>query len=251
VIPILTQNKDAVSLDSDTPDQDDVPEARAIHEPLTEASFPEPSEESTAEADAAHSSDIPANSSDAVTRAVEDLARQVERLNDRAVNREAVIDALHSEVESLRRGERKALLRPILTANSRLRDGLLTQSESLPDGIDATQAAQLLVSFADEVEMLLSDNGVAVETPAIGSPFDPRRQRVMATIPTADEAAQGTIAHVGRSGYVELESDTLLARAGVSVYRFAAPSPPADSPGASEITDEFPKAPTFETTGEQ
>jgi molecular chaperone GrpE len=244
-----------VSLDSDTPGQDDAPAAWAIDPPATEPVLADSDAETPAgpnfepaETAASEDAEVPA---DAVAHAIEDLARQVERLNDRAANREAVIDALHTEVEALRRGERKALLRPILTAGSRLRDGLLTQSESLPADIDAARTAQLLASFADEVEMLLSDNGVAVETPVVGAAFDPRRQRVMETIPTSDESAHGTIAHVGRSGYVELESDTLFARAGVSVYGFVPAAQSAESHESPEIADGLPETPTCDMTGEQ
>ncbi|GAB3170811.1 hypothetical protein GCM10027059_37880 [Myceligenerans halotolerans] len=146
------------------------------------------------------------------------LTAQIERLNERAAHREAVIDHLHAEVERLRTGERRGVLRPALTAVARLRDDLLRQAETLPADFDSVQAGRLLRSFAQTVEILLDDNGIVVEAPGVGDTFDPRRHRARRTVVAPDVGSVGRVAEVRRPVYRDLETDGLLSPAEVLVY---------------------------------
>jgi molecular chaperone GrpE len=150
--------------------------------------------------------------------AVRDLAGAAERYHDRAAQREGVIDYLRAELETLRRGERRGMLRPLLTEMCRLRNDLLRQAATLPPDYDAEQAAKLLISFAETVDLALENNGVASYTPGEGEPFDPRRHRRLRGADNADPAQSGRIAHVLRDGYLDVEANSPIVPAEVTVF---------------------------------
>lgn len=150
--------------------------------------------------------------------AVRDLAGAAERYHDRAAQREGVIDYLRSELETLRRGERRGLLRPLLTEMCRLRNDLLRQAATLPPDYDAEQAAELLLSFAETVNLALENNGVASYTPGEDTPFDPRRHRRLRGAESVDPAQYGRIARVLRDGYLDIEANSPIVPAEVTVF---------------------------------
>ena len=63
-----------------------------------------------------------------VASATQEIAAAADRYHARAEQREGVIDYLRSELDLLRRGERRGLLRPVLAEICRLRDDLLRQA---------------------------------------------------------------------------------------------------------------------------
>jgi molecular chaperone GrpE len=154
-----------------------------------------------------------------ITEAVDKLVASSERYHTRAEQREAVIDHLHSEVERLRRGERRGLLRPLLVETCRLRNDLLRQADDLPDDFDADRARLLLRSYAESVELVLEDNGVVTFAPETGDQFEPRLHRRVGGEPTSDPGLAGRVARVRRSGY--LDSDTNVPIAPAEVILFA------------------------------
>jgi molecular chaperone GrpE (heat shock protein) len=156
-----------------------------------------------------------------LSAAVRELAAGAERYHDRAAQREGVIDYLRSELETLRRGERRGMLRPLLTELCRLRNDLLRQAATLPPDYDAEQAAKLLVSFAETVELALENNGVASYAPDEGDLFDPRRHRRLRGSESADPAKSGRIAQVLRDGYLDLEANSPIVPAEVTVFMAA------------------------------
>jgi molecular chaperone GrpE len=153
-----------------------------------------------------------------LSAAVRELAGAAERYHDRAAQREGVIDYLRSELETLRRGERRGMLRPLLTEMCRLRNDLLRQAATLPPVYDAEQAAKLLASFAETVDLTLENNGVASYRPDEGDPFDPRRHRRLRGAESADPAQAGRIAQVLRDGYLDTESSSPVVPAEVTVF---------------------------------
>lgn len=150
--------------------------------------------------------------------ALRDLAGAAERYHARAEQREGVIDHLRSEVEVLRRGERRGLLRPLLTDVCRLRNDLLRQAADLPADYDAAKAAELLVSYAESIQLALESNGVVTYAPDGGEPFDPRMHRRVAGEASADPALAGRIAAVRCDGYLDIEANSPIAPAEVSVF---------------------------------
>lgn len=153
-----------------------------------------------------------------LSAAVRGLAGTAERYHDRAAQREGVIDYLRSELETLRRGERRGMLRPLLTDMCRLRNDLLRQAVTLPPDYDAEQAARLLISFAETVDLALENNGVASYTPGEGDPFDPRRHRRLRGAESADPDQSGRIAEVLRDGYLDIEANSPIVPAEVAVF---------------------------------
>ena len=127
-----------------------------------------------------------------IAAAVRQLASSAERYHDRAQQREGVIDYLRSELELLRRGERRGLLRPLLTQMCRLHADLVRQAESLPPDFDAAKAVRLLQSYAETLGEALEDNGVVTYQPDEGDPFNPRRHRQVKRQPSTDPARPGT-----------------------------------------------------------
>ena len=162
---------------------------------------------------------------------VERLAVSAERYHARAEQREGVIDHLHDEVDRLRRGERRGLLRPLLVEMCRLRNDLLRQAEDLPGDFDAGRARLLLRSYAESVELALEDGGVATFAPETGDRFEPRMHRRVGGESTDDPEAVGRVAQVRRSGYLDVDTNIPIAPAEVMLYVPAAPGTPQDAPG--------------------
>ena len=153
-----------------------------------------------------------------ISVAIRDLADSSHRYPARAEQREAVIDHLRDEVDRLRRGERRGLLRPLLADMCRLRDDLLKQAATLPVDFDASNAADLLRSYAETIELTLQTNGVVAYAPDAGEAFDPRMHRRVGGETTSDPAQAGHVAAVRGDGYLDLEANSPIALAEVSVF---------------------------------
>jgi molecular chaperone GrpE (heat shock protein) len=156
-----------------------------------------------------------------IAAAIHRLADSAENYHDRAQQREGVIDYLRSELELLRRGERRGLLRPLLTQMCRLHADLVRQVATLPPDFDAAKAVRLLQSYAETLGEALEDNGVVAYQPDEGDPFNPRRHRQVKRQPSTDPALAGRVAAVRQSGYLDIEADSPLAPAEVTVFMAA------------------------------
>lgn len=163
-----------------------------------------------------------------ISAAVRQLADSSERYHVRAEQREAVIDHQRDEVDRLRRGERRGLLRPLLVETCRLRNDLLRQAGELPADFNAERAALLLRSYAESIEITLENSGVRTFAPELGDLFDPRMHRRVGGQQPEDPALAGRIASVSRDGYRDVDSNSPLALAEVVVFgNLAATAAPA------------------------
>jgi hypothetical protein len=153
-----------------------------------------------------------------IAAAVRDVAALSQRYHDRAQQREGVIDLLRSEVEVLRRGERRGVLRPVLADLCRLRGDLLSQAAALPEDFDAAKAADLLRSYAETIELTLDSNGVVTYAPDRGERFDPRLHRRVGGEPAINPALAGHVAAIRRDGYLDIEANSPIAPAEVTVF---------------------------------
>jgi molecular chaperone GrpE (heat shock protein) len=156
-----------------------------------------------------------------IAAAIHRLADSAENYHDRAQQREGVIDYLRSELELLRRGERRGLLRPLLTQMCRLHADLVRQAATLPPDFDTAKAVRLLQSYAETLGEALEDNGVVTYQPEQGDHFNPRRHRQVKREPSTDPALAGRVAAVRQSGYLDIEADNPLAPAEVAVFMAA------------------------------
>ncbi|MEU1684791.1 nucleotide exchange factor GrpE [Micromonospora sp. NPDC005707] len=159
------------------------------------------------------------------------LRAEIARGQDRARAREQVIDRLHEENQRLRAGERLLLLRPLLTDLQRLRHDLLRTAAGLPPTFDAVAAADMLRTYAANLELTLERGGITVVAPAVGATFDPSTQRATATVPADDPGQDGRVADVVLDGYHDVEAGRTVVPAAVRVHRWTAdPKPGAVEP---------------------
>lgn len=200
---------------------------------------PEVSDEALMASDSTDAGDQPQPQPPPVALALTELADRLAAVeaaltaeHDRATARERVIDRLHEENQRLRSDEQRLLLLPVLTDLRRLHADLRRQAGSLPAQMSIEQVSDLLGSFAFSVEAALDRCGVQVTRPELGTSFDPRRHRAIATVPAADPEFDGTIAAVREDGYLDLAAERTLQAAAVTVYRWSVPNesgPPAAS----------------------
>jgi molecular chaperone GrpE len=176
------------------------------------------------------SADQTAQTATKILQALRELADSSQRYHARAEQREGVIDHLGAEVDRLRRGERRGLLRPLLVEMCRLRNDLLRQADDLPPDYDAERTRVLLRSYAESVELALETNGVVTYTPEEGATFEPRMQRKVGSEPAGDPAASGRIARVRRNGYLDVEANTPIAPAEVVLFSVASTAPNSSDP---------------------
>lgn len=182
--------------------------------------------------------DDPGGLASAVLAAVSELraslasvATQAARDHDRAQAREAVIDRLHGEVERLRAGEVRALLRPVVTDLRRLREDLLTQACSVPEAMTRDEVTVLLESYADSVALTLERCGIVAVRPVKDSKFDPRQQQVSDIAETGDRDLNGLVADIVSDGYAEADGGRPVAPARVIVYRHVGSAAPDEEGG--------------------
>jgi len=221
-VPPDVPSADSAAAAPPLPETDPTPQTEAVSE-IAPGLVPE-AETAASEAAGPHSDLL-----GEIHQTVRELAGQAERYHMRAEQREGVIDHLRSEVERLRRGERRGLLRPMLVEVCRLRNDLLRQAEDLPDDFDAERARLLLRSYAESAELVLEGGGIVTFSPQEGDPFEPRMHRRVGGLPASDPAAAGHIARVRRSGYLDVEAGTPIAPAEVVVFAQPVPADPADS----------------------
>jgi molecular chaperone GrpE (heat shock protein) len=162
-----------------------------------------------------------------VCAALAELRDELRMTNDRAVARERLIERLHDENQRLRAGERQLVLRPVLVDLQRLRNDLLREADTVPEGCTAAQAAALLTSFAYSVEQVLERGGVLVVRPTVGEVFDPARHQAVDVV-HVDEGEDGTIARAVSDGYRDTVADRMLTPASVVVCR-RIPAPARDA----------------------
>lgn len=182
--------------------------------------------------------EVPAELLAGIAASVRDLAGSAERYHARAEQRENVIDHLRAEVERLRRGERRGLLRPLLAEICRLRNDLLRQAGELPEDFGTERAALLLQSYAESVELALENSGVVSFAPDSGDAFDPRMHRRIGGEPAPDPALAGRIARVRRDGYLDVDANSPIAPAEVVVFVTAPPQSHHDKPGNPDRKEE-------------
>ena len=159
--------------------------------------------------------DTPEPSVAEVAAAVRQLASPSERYHLRAEQREAVIDHQRDEVDRLRRGERRGLLRPLLAETCRLRNDLLRQAGELPADFDAERAAAAAVVC--RIRRDHAGETAASRCPRVGDlrpAHAPTGRRPAARGPGPGRADR----QHHRDGYLDVDSSSPLAPAEVVVF---------------------------------
>jgi molecular chaperone GrpE len=137
--------------------------------------------------------------------------------------REAVIDRLHAELQEYKADLVLKILKPIVLDLINLHDNLGKQVDAhRSEAAESTAASKLLDRFAElqsDIEMVLSRNGFDSFKTAEDQ-FDPKRQRVLRSISTADAALDRRVAERVRKGF-SYEGRVIRPEI-VTVYAFAA-----------------------------
>lgn len=173
----------------------------------------------------------------ALAREIDDLTEQLAVANRRvdeiaaiARRQSDMVDELHSENRTLRAGEVREAVAPLVRGLARLADDLSRMQSG-----DGAHSADL--SFLDgRVAELMHDCGVLPERPEIGSLFDPQIHQATGSATTDDPAANRTIAELRRAG-LRRDDGRMLRPADVVVYRYLEPEPAAADEPESDVVD--------------
>lgn len=137
--------------------------------------------------------------------------------------REAQIDKLHAELQDYKADLVAKAVRPVLQSLMRLHDdlGKVLDALSREDAAAVTRERllSLLEGFREDVEIALDRNGVGTFTTE-AEEFDPRRQKVVRTVETSEQALAGRLAARVRPGFEQGEA--ILEKERVAVYVLAA-----------------------------
>ncbi|MCD0448717.1 nucleotide exchange factor GrpE [Actinocorallia sp. API 0066] len=147
--------------------------------------------------------------------ALSGLTAMVGREHERARHREEIIDRLHRENESLRRGELDQLHEPVRAALYRLYD-LVRRAEVQPP--DGEHVAPLLGMIGDELAEALGRTGVEIFEVEFGEPYDSARHRPLGVEPVTDRGLDGKVVEVCREGFAR--GDVIVRRAQVRVGKY-------------------------------
>lgn len=175
--------------------------------------------------------------------AIASLTEQIAMDHARAAAREKIIDRLHGEVERLRAGEVRLLLRPVIADLRQLHHDLLAEARSAAGTISPAQAVALLESFAESAELALERCGIAVIRPEPGGPGQPGLHQVTGFEPTGDDGLDGRIFQITSEGYLDVDSGRPIAPARVIIYRACQPEAgpePDQRAGAGSRSEESP-----------
>lgn len=140
-----------------------------------------------------------------------------EREQERAAHREAVIDRLHAENQTLRRQELDQMLEPVRAGLYRLYDLAHREADRWtgPTPPAPEYAAPLLGLIADELGEVLARTGVEPFSARPGEPYDPARHRPVDSVEVADAAYHGVVVRAVTSGFAR--GDVVARRADVVV----------------------------------
>jgi molecular chaperone GrpE (heat shock protein) len=165
----------------------------------------------------------------AQTEVVAALGRIEDRLaeSQRLIDRQAEIAAkLHAENQVLRAGELRKAQEAMVLSVLRVFDDVSRMAAATEDPAGCAD----LVIVADTLADALARNGVEQLVVEVGEPFEARRHKVATIAPTADLAADRTVAYVVRPGFTWSDGEPVRV-ADVAVFKHTAPAetePPAE-----------------------
>jgi molecular chaperone GrpE len=150
---------------------------------------------------------------------VDELAAAAAREQERAAFRESVIDRLHAENQTLRRGELDTMFQPVRDGVVALHDLARRAAGQYRRTEEPTpeRGAALLEAVAEEAADVLARLGISRIEPVAGELFDPGRHRGVATVPTPEPWQDNTIVEVSAIGFALAEK--IIRRAEVVVAR--------------------------------
>jgi molecular chaperone GrpE len=173
----------------------------------------------------------------AITGTQQEIIERLELIEQRAAeyhrrsaHTENIIDRLHAENQELRDNARSSVFEPIAADLIRLYDGLTGEAERLAGAEAAPAIAKLMMSFADDVELVLDRCGFEPVRATAGDSFVVSEHAAVAVDITDDESLNNTIAGVVATGLRDKATGLVKRPLKVRVYRIAASS---DSSGTN------------------
>jgi len=166
---------------------------------------------------------------DELTKKLESADRRADEVAAIVRHQREMVGELHNENSTLRKGEIREAIAPLIRGLVRLSDDLTR----MQTGEDEPSAD--LTFLHARVAELLHDCGILPECPEPGASFDPRMHRCTGSATTDDMSADRTIAELRRTG-LRRDDGHMLRPADVVVYRYVAPvsAPPAEPDPAGE-----------------
>lgn len=183
---------------------------------------------------------------DELTGDVEAANRRAEEMTTFARRQSEMVEELHRDNRTLRKGEMREAIAPLIRGVARLSDDLTR----MQTGEDEPSAD--LTFLQARVAELLHDCGILEERPEPGAIFDPHVHEAAGSATTGDASADRTIAELRRSG-LRRDDGSILRPAHVVVHRYVAPAspPPAEPDCADEPEPETVDSVETDTTEEE
>jgi molecular chaperone GrpE (heat shock protein) len=168
------------------------------------------------------------------------IEQQSSDYHRRSAHRESVIDRLHAENEELRDNSRRAVFEPVAADLIRLYDHLASELERLARASADPAITKLMMSFTQDIELMLDRCGFELFTAVAGDPFVVGEHAVAAVTETEDESLNKTVARVVSAGLRDRESGKIRRPLKAQVYRFAGPPEPGPPEHCSEVDPTTP-----------
>lgn len=159
------------------------------------------------------------------------IEQRASEYHRRSAHRESVIDQLHAENQELRDNARRSVFEPVAADLVRLYDSLGKEADRLSETGPDPAIAKLMMSFAEDVELVLDRCGFEPVTAAAGDPFIVGEHAVVAVDNTDDESLNNAVARVVATGLRDKATRQVRRPLKVRVYRIADSSDSSDSNG--------------------
>jgi molecular chaperone GrpE (heat shock protein) len=170
------------------------------------------------------------------------LEQQSSDYHRRSAHRESVIDRLNTENEELRDNARRSVFEPVAADLIRLYDSLASESERLTrTGVDPA-VTKLMMSFTQDIELILDRCGFEPFGAIPGDPFVVGEHAVAGVTDTQDESLSNTVARVVSAGLRDRESGQVRRPLKAQVYRFAGPLEPGLPEPGTEVDPTTPES---------
>jgi molecular chaperone GrpE len=147
------------------------------------------------------------------------IEQQAGEYHQRSGHAESVIDRLHAENEELRDNARRSVFEPVAADLIRLYDSLSQEAERLAGAEAVPATAKLMMSFAEDVELILDRCGFEPVAAAAGDPFVISEHAAVAVAATDDQKLDNTVARVVASGLRDKATGVVRRPLKARVYR--------------------------------
>jgi len=157
------------------------------------------------------------------------IEQQAGAYHQRSAHTESVIDHLHAENQELRNNARSSVFEPVAADLIRLYDSLSREAERLAGEVADPATAKLMMSFAEDAELILDRCGFEPVRATAGDLFIVGEHAAVAVDSTDDESLNNTVARVVATGLRDKATGVVRRPLKARVYRIAASSDSPDS----------------------